>query len=181
MKKTRIVNFFGSPGTGKTTMAAETFAEMKKRGLSCELVTEFAKMAVWENRMDAMKNEIYLFAKKHHSIQVLNGKVDYIIIDSPLLMTVVYNNRYGRVKWLNELALSEHKKLDNFNVFLKRRCGLYEKEGRIHTEEESREIERDLDALYRKLLNDGEIVMKEFVEDIKVEYLVDRIMKEEII
>ena len=104
--ETKVINLFGAPGAGKTTLAALVFAELKRRHINCELVTEFAKKAVWEKRELAMGNEILLFAEKHHELHVLNGQVEYIILDSPLMLTVVYNSLYGQVEHLNDLARS---------------------------------------------------------------------------
>ena len=40
---TKVISFFGSPGTGKSTTSAGLFYEMKNRDISCELVNEYAK------------------------------------------------------------------------------------------------------------------------------------------
>lgn len=46
--KTTVINLIGSPGTGKSTIAAELFARMKWLGFDVELVSEYAKELVWE-------------------------------------------------------------------------------------------------------------------------------------
>lgn len=43
IKKPLVINLFGAPGAGKSTGAAIVFAELKKRGVNAELVTEFTK------------------------------------------------------------------------------------------------------------------------------------------
>ena len=48
MKRTKIVNLYGGPGTGKSTTAAALFAEMKIRGVNCEYIQEYAKDKAWE-------------------------------------------------------------------------------------------------------------------------------------
>ena len=40
MKNTLIVNLFGGPGTGKSTLMARIFSELKVQGYDCEMVTE---------------------------------------------------------------------------------------------------------------------------------------------
>lgn len=170
-----MINLFGPPGVGKTSTAAAIFAEMKKRGILCELVTEFAKIAVWEERNSVMENEIYLFAKKHHNLNILKGKVDYIIIDSPLLLTPIYNSRYGQIEYLNELAFSEFNKYNNINIFLKRRPGVFEGAGRIHLEKESREIALDIDKLYENN-KVAEPKIKLLVDELDISNLVDKII-----
>ena len=43
MKETLVVNLFGGPGTGKSTMMAGIFAKLKSLGYDCEMCVEFAK------------------------------------------------------------------------------------------------------------------------------------------
>ena len=44
MKK---VVFVGGPGSGKSTISAEVFVELKKRGANVELVTEWIRQDLW--------------------------------------------------------------------------------------------------------------------------------------
>lgn len=172
LKNTKVINLFGSPGAGKTTLAADIFVEMKRRGVSCELVTEFAKKAVWEKRGKALENEILLFAQKHHELFVLDGQVDYIIIDSPLLLTTIYNQIDGKVPNLNSLAKSEFNNYNNINIFLKNNSSPFEKEGRIHEGEIIVTINKMLTDLYYQissfdtLFTTAGVNTKELVDDI---------------
>ena len=93
--RTMVINLIGAPGTGKSTIAAELFAKMKWAGYDVELVSEYAKELVWEQRDETFKNELYLFAKQQHRMFRLNGKVKYIITDRPLILSVFYNKKYG--------------------------------------------------------------------------------------
>jgi adenylate kinase family enzyme len=52
--ETLFVNLFGSPGTGKSTMAASIFAELKWRGVDCEIVTEYAKELTWKAKKESV-------------------------------------------------------------------------------------------------------------------------------
>ena len=44
----KVINFYGGPGTGKSVQAAATYCALKKQGLNCELVTEYAKDKLWD-------------------------------------------------------------------------------------------------------------------------------------
>ena len=46
--KTKIINIFGNPGSGKSTIAAYLFTALKSRNIEVELVTETAKDLVWD-------------------------------------------------------------------------------------------------------------------------------------
>ena len=52
--KTVVINLFGGPGCGKSTIAAELFAILKKQGYEVELVTEYAKDKVWEESLKSV-------------------------------------------------------------------------------------------------------------------------------
>ena len=49
MKMTLIVNLFGAPSAGKSTMMALVFAKLKLNGCNVEMAPEYAKKKVWEN------------------------------------------------------------------------------------------------------------------------------------
>lgn len=150
---TAIVNFFGGPGTGKSTNSAALFAELKKRGVNTELAPEYAKDCVWEDRLATLENQLYIFGKQHHRIHRLINKVDIVITDSPLLLSIIYNSATDdRGQNLNALVLSVFREMNNINFFI-RRTRPFQALGRIHTEEQSREI----DTTIRKLLIENEI------------------------
>lgn len=44
---TKYINFFGGPGSEKSTSAAQLFSRMKKQRMNVELVTEVAKDFLW--------------------------------------------------------------------------------------------------------------------------------------
>ena len=141
---TIVINLIGPPGTGKSTLASEIFAKMKWMGYDVELVSEYAKELVWEERTETIKNEVYLFAKQHHRIFRLLGKVKYIITDRPLILSNLYNSVYGdNSPEYTNLVMHEINKMENFNILLERTKPYVEK-GRNQTEEESKEFEQKI-------------------------------------
>nr|DAD57709.1 MAG TPA: AAA domain protein [Bacteriophage sp.] len=142
--QTIAINLIGAPGTGKSTIASELFAKMKWLGYDVELVSEYAKELVWEQRNETFKNELYLFAKQHHRMFRLNGKVKYIITDRPLILSIFYNQKYGNgSKTFRQLVLEETNKFQNINVFLNR-TKPYVQNGRNQSEEESNEFAKEI-------------------------------------
>ena len=137
INKKEVIGIIGRNGTGKSTIASELFAKMKWAGVDVELVSEYAKELVWEQRHETFKNELYIFAKQHHRLFRLKGKVDYIITDRPLLLSIFYNNKYGDgSENFKNIVLEEIDKFNNINIFL-RRTKPYVNKGRNQTEEES--------------------------------------------
>jgi nicotinamide riboside kinase len=144
MKNTLVVNLIAAPSSGKSTLMADIFAKLKWENIDCELVTEFAKDLVWEERTETFKDELYIFAKQNHRMFRVNGKVDVIITDRPLILTILYNNKYGKKsKELDELVYSEFDQYNNLNYFINRKKP-YNPNGRNQTESESDEIAEEL-------------------------------------
>ena len=142
--KTTVINLIGAPGTGKSTLASELFALMKWQGYDVEIVSEYAKELVWEERTETFKNELYLFAKQHHRMFRLKDKVQYIITDRPLILSLFYNYKYGdNSSDFKNIVLHEVNKFDNINIFLNRTKPYVEK-GRNQTEEESNEFSEQI-------------------------------------
>ena len=86
-----LINIYGAPGAGKSTLAAKIFSILKEKNVECELVTEFAKDMIWENA-DVFENQIFLFGNQFRRIERLLGFVDVIITDSPIDIAKVYVN-----------------------------------------------------------------------------------------
>ena len=144
MKNTLIVNLFGGPGTGKSTLMARIFSELKVQGYDCEMVTEFAKDLVWEKRNETFKDELYIFAKQNHRLFRVNGKVDIIVTDRPLLLTNAYNQDD---KELCSLCLKTFNQYNNLNFLLKRQT-VYQENGRNQSEKEAMQRDKITEDLF---------------------------------
>ena len=143
-KKTLIVSFFGGPGLGKSTTMAGVFSGLKLRDVNCEMAPEYAKGKVWEQSHGILNNQIYLFAKQHHSIERIHGKVDVIITDSPLLLALIYDNT-GLPEFKN-LVLAVNNKYRTMNFFLKRHKK-YNPSGRLQNESEAKELDKKIKTM----------------------------------
>lgn len=169
--QTIAINLIGAPGTGKSTIASELFAKMKWPGYDVELVSEYAKELVWEQRNETFKNELYLFAKQHHRMFRLNGKVKYIITYHPLILSIFYNQKYGNgSKTFRQLVLEETNKFQNINVFLNR-TKPYVQNGRNQSEEESNEFAKEIFESLEKYC-DGYLIL-DAVENRASEYILN--------
>jgi adenylate kinase family enzyme len=145
---TKIINLFGGPGSGKSTTAAGLFHRMKLAGYKVELVTEFAKQLTYQKRYAVLaNNQAYVHAKQLHYLDTVVGQVDYIITDSPTLLSVVYaKDSYPHS--FKQFVIDIFNLYDNLNVAIKR-VKEYQPYGRSQTLVEAQEID---DKIYKTLI-----------------------------
>lgn len=89
---TIVINLFGEPGAGKSTAAMDITARLKRKGINAEYVSEFAKDKVYENNGEVFKHQEYLFGKQSFKMGRVRDKVQVMVVDSPLILCIVYNN-----------------------------------------------------------------------------------------
>lgn len=150
MKKTLFVNLFGGPGTGKSTLCASIFSELKRKGVDCEMALEYVKDLVWEESFEKIKNQVYIFGKQQNRLFRLDGKVDVVITDSPLLNSIVYYK--GNNPHFSDVVMFEFKKLNSLNYYLVRTFE-YVDNGRIQSLEQAKQVDRD----YKELIEYNKI------------------------
>ena len=133
----KVVNLYGGPGTGKSTTAAGLFFLMKIAGYNCELVREYAKDAVWEGRTHLFAQQAFIFTKQAKRLRDLEGKVDIVMTDSPLMMSLVYGTPPAG---LTEMVAEERRRYNEFDVRLGR-VKRYQQAGRTQTESEALDVD----------------------------------------
>lgn len=138
---TIAVNLIGGPGAGKSTVCAEVFAKLKWRGVNCEMALEYAKDKVWEGSLDVLENQVYIFGKQQHRMARLRDKVDVIVTDSPLFMSIYYDATKNEM--LRGLVLSEMDMFRNLNYLL-RRTKPYNPAGRMQTEDQAKAMDAEM-------------------------------------
>ena len=168
----KVINLFAGPGVGKSTTAAGLFYKMKSKGYKVELVTEFAKDLVYQESFFRLKDQLMILARQNHKLWVLKDKVDYAIVDSPLLLSQHYfqdNGDYSE-KLFKDVVLDTYNRYDNLNVFLKRNIKEhpYQQYGRSQTLEEAIEIDNSIKNILEEVKADYKsiLVSKSTVKDI---------------
>lgn len=137
-----VVNFFGGPGVGKSTISADLFCQLKKMDINTELVQEYVKELIWDDRTNIFNDQLYVTAKQNRRISRLKHKVDVIVTDSPIPLGGIYaeyaKNPLSHI--LTPLTNTIFNEYDNLNVFLTRRFA-HISHGRIHDESQGIEID----------------------------------------
>jgi len=153
-KKTIIVNLFAGPGAGKSTTAFGVAHKLKLAGVDAELVTEYAKDVTWQENFNTLSNQIYVFAKQHNRQFHLRGKVDVIVTDSPIVLSLAYCDCENISDAFPKLVIDEfnHEDTRTVNYFINR-VKPYNPNGRSQDEEEAKVI----DGNVRDMLTEYEI------------------------
>lgn len=134
-----IINLFGGPCTGKSTVAAGVFFELKKKRIQCELVPEVAKALTWENRQQALRNQMYIAGEQSQHIERCTNEVEVIVMDTSLLLGAIYMPPHYPHSFSDAL-LDLYNLMNNVNYNLERSFP-YDPVGRNQTPEEAAAID----------------------------------------
>lgn len=133
----------GAPGAGKSTLAAGLFSEMKKNYMSVELVTEYAKDLVYDGHHSNDFDQLSVFAEQHRRISRLDGKVEWVVTDSPLYLSAYYAQKTMYPEAFGMFVRIMANRYNNLN-FLVERTHAYDPCGRSQDEETSNKIHHEL-------------------------------------
>lgn len=142
-----IVNLVAGPGAGKSTTAAGVFHELKMRGYNAEYVMEYAKDVTWEDASAKLENQIYVLGKQWHRLWRVANKVDVVVTDCPLFLSLVYGE--FEPDCFKELVLYCHNQNENMTYFIDR-VKKYNPLGRNQTELEAHAIDESVLRLLDK-------------------------------
>lgn len=146
---TKIINLFGGPGIGKSSIAAGLTYKLKKQHITCDNPYEFPKLLAWDENHSAIRDQLFVLANQHRGIVKSYGKVDYIILDSPILLSLTYKSFYKSSEYpatlytdsFDKMVLDIYNQYDNINIVLKRSEGNHNNNERYQNLEESIELD----------------------------------------
>ncbi len=153
-RKLKVINLFGAPGRGKSTVRSGLFWLMKSHQLSVEEVSEYAKYLVLKGCTWQLEEEqLYLFAKQHHKQLIIERSgYEYAATDSPMQLCSFYapSTYYRNFDAMVDEA-NDH--FENINFFLTRDIPEteFEARGRRHDVQAALEVENRMrEFLVRK-------------------------------
>ena len=141
-----LINLYGGPGSGKSTVMYEITGRLKNMGVAAEMSPEFVKQKVYSGDKKTFENQLYILGNQSFSQSILIGEVDVIVTDSPLLLSAHYGKNEDYARELLSIAKKFNSSFQEFHFFL-RRVKPFCQSGRIHNEEQSREIDKELFSL----------------------------------
>jgi hypothetical protein len=152
LRKMKVINLIAGPGAGKSTNAFALMAYLKQKRFNCELVHEYAKWCTWMDKQRTLDDQLYVFAKQHHMFYNLRDQVDYVVTDSPLLLSLYYmghgmNSFENNSVWqyaFEHLVTSTENMYENQYFFIERGDRKFVQAGRNQKEDECKEIDQQL-------------------------------------
>lgn len=154
----RIICLYGGPGISKSTTCAGLFYKLKMAGYECEMNREYIKDLIWSKIEPIHGDQSYFFAKMSRKERIyMANNLDFIITDSPLILTHFYGLRYDKFEQLFNTSLSMLKnhhsicKENGYKVdhFLLKRVKPYSALGRLQTEEEAKLIDLEIEEMLK--------------------------------
>jgi nicotinamide riboside kinase len=155
------VAIVGAPGTGKTTCAADTVADLREYGYSCEFVPEFAREFILANNgIHNVFEQVFMAREQKRREEILSLKKDLIVVsDSPYILNQIYacllaaNHKKGkRIDQADSLILEMlykefHEAMRNYDIIALAEMPeeTNHSDGvRIHTLDQSMDIQRHI-------------------------------------
>jgi nicotinamide riboside kinase len=90
-KKGKLIQIFGPPASGKSTLAAEVHTELKKRGLNSMFVSEVSTEYIAEYGVpNSPSDQMVIFYKQLNREKMFLESKDYIICDSSSILNYFY-------------------------------------------------------------------------------------------
>ena len=136
--------------THNSTNAAGLAYELKTEGFKVEIITEYAKELCILSSEHLLENQIWVFANQYQKMKYLSEDLDFVITDSPLMLSSFYGLKYNySFDSLFPLIKDVYNSFDNINLFLEREHA-WDQYARVQTEEESKEDSEKLKAFLKE-------------------------------
>ena len=149
-----VINIFGAPGVGKSTLAKNLQEYMSK--YKPALVEEFATFLIKEGRENELENQTFVSSNQAKMLENGFKQSNLVISDSPIDLGIIYNsfNANKNDKESSDYTFEVHNIVNNANtkyesidIFIKHDQKSekgYSMQDRVHTLQESKFLEEDI-------------------------------------
>lgn len=140
----KVINFFGSPGVGKSTTALLITALLKRSQVDAEISPEVVKEYIHSKSEHLLAYQNYIFAAQDRQLRILqdSNEVEMAVTDAPLLNSVFYAPKTYPACF-KELVFTVFNEYDNINFYINRKH-TYTHQGRVHNENTSDLLSRQM-------------------------------------
>lgn len=144
-----VINLWGAPSCGKSTLAAGLFYRMKRAGCDTELVPEAAKDLIHERNLRPFEDQMLILGEQYRRLWRLRGIYRSAISDSPLPLCLFYEMRErGLHEALQQAIWPLYGRFRNINVWVEASHG-WHPHGRRHDATQARDIDDRLRTFMR--------------------------------
>lgn len=163
---TTVINLFGGPGVGKSTLQAELYALMKMAGYNVEMVREVSKKWALNKEKISAIQQLNIIGEQIKDESEMYGKVDYVITDSPILLGAYYmydnhDQMFMKNMVLDYMIFAENNGVLFKNFFLDRGNIDYDQNGRFQTSQQAIGVDKTLE----EFLNNCNLPIK-YIRDV---------------
>ena len=114
----KVVNLYGAPCSGKSTLAFELVGKLRRMGLRAEHVRDIPREDVLWSSWGQLRDTLRHVANIHHAISMVDQVADVVVVEAPLLLFLAYMPPDDAE--LAALVKAYHKRQDSLNLFLER-------------------------------------------------------------
>lgn len=151
---TRVINLFGAPGTGKSTLAAGLVHQLKLDGHEAILIPELFKQLALGNVLPTYNREVIMLGKQIDAETSYYGLARFLVAECPLELNAFYTDfgdqhfpTFDRLAPATEIV--KKLRVTNLgvvteNFVLTHGHFAYSSEGRYHTEASSKGVADNL-------------------------------------
>jgi energy-coupling factor transporter ATP-binding protein EcfA2 len=148
-----VINLFGAPGAGKSTLALLVAGLLKSQhpDLTVECPDEIAKLVVYDESPKVLRCQLYIAGRQFWQIARCEGHADVVVCDSPVLLSPVYGTEHGQSlpPAFFDVCAHYHAEFPSLNYFVMR-AHQFETRARVHDQSDERRLENKIsEALVR--------------------------------
>lgn len=152
MSQIRRICLYGGSGLGKSVVAAQLFAELKKLHLNIELITEVVKPLAIQKRFPKSFDQFAILGKQISKEDRLLPYIDYLVTDSPVLLNAAYSRFYDCpfAEQCEDVAVQFEQQYKGLHILLTREGLPYSQEGRYQNLDQAKEMDDNIRQLLDK-------------------------------
>lgn len=142
---TKVINLIGGPGSKKSLVSADIILQLHLQNKSVEHLADYARYLVWQRDFEMLKNQYHIAHKQYKVLKMIDGEVQYIVVEGSLPQILYYNRNYKDN--ICDMAKTEiqiknwYNEFENINVFVERDDSQYVQCGRLQDEEQAKECD----------------------------------------
>jgi thymidylate kinase len=147
-----LINFIGAPGSGKSTIAANTFARLKSMSIPADFISERAREIIAKYKFKKLplgsdEMQIEILEAQYRAETYFKNSTDYpVIADSSTLLTLAYGTETFFQNYSDKIKSLVDNIIPEMDVvfYVPIRDEVQEDPNRIHTYEQCLEVDQKI-------------------------------------